>query len=319
MTSPSVPGSIDRATDPAADNGARHGTSQVDTNPYRGLLPDLPAYACTNCGHWQRWPAPGPLTCPVCADVRNALPEHGFEFVTDKQADELVTGSWRPAPVDGVTEFGTEPRFGLDSRGWVIETDIGLVGFECAPWYTAEMLAELRRMAQEKGGFPVLASSHVHGYGALWQLQQELEPRVVCVNVHDLVWTKAFRVTWPADDVLALAPGLTLHRTGGHFPGHSVLHDSRRGVLFCGDSLKVDLSPGGDPVALSAHKAFHAQIPLSHGELREMLAVVAELDFEVVATPFEMVPGVTTDHVVHLVQRLLSGPPDAAPVPLAEL
>ena len=46
---------------------------------------------------------------------------------------------------------------------------------------------------------------------------------------------------------------------------------------------------------------------------------VAELDFEVVATPFEMVPGITTDTVVHLVQRLLSGPPDAAPVPLAEL
>jgi glyoxylase-like metal-dependent hydrolase (beta-lactamase superfamily II) len=126
-------------------------------------------------------------------------------------------------------------------------------------------------------------------------------------------------VTWPADDVLALAPDLTLHRTGGHFPGHSVLHDSRRGVLFCGDSLKVDLDADGNPAGLSAHKAFHAQIPLSHGELREYLAVVAELDFGTVATPFELVPGVTTDHVVHLVQRLLSGPPDAAPIALAEL
>jgi hypothetical protein len=38
-----------------------------------------------------------------------------------------------------------------------------------------------------------------------------------------------------------------------------------------------------------------------------------------VATPFELVPGVTTDHVVHLVQRLLSGPPAAAPIALAEL
>ena len=294
-------------------------SSPSSTNPYRGLLPDLPAYACTNCGHWQRWPAPGPQVCPVCADVRNALPEHGFEFVTPKQADELVTGSWRPTAVAGVTEFGTEPRFGLDSRGWVIETDAGLVGFECAPWYTAEMLAELRRMASAHGGLDVLASSHVHGYGALWQLQLELEPRVVCVGVRDLEWTKAFRVTWPADDVLELAPGLTLHRTGGHFPGHSVLHDHRRGVLFCGDSLKVDLDADGAPVGLSAHKAFHAQIPLSHGELREYLAVVAELEFGTVATPFELVPGVTTDHVVHLVQRLLSGPPDAAPVPLAEL
>jgi hypothetical protein len=292
-----------------------HPPTGPDTNPYRGLLPDLPAFACTNCGHWQRWPAPGPQVCPVCADVRNALPEHGFEFVTPKQADELVTGFWRPSAVAGITEFGTEPRFGLDSRGWVVESDAGLVGFECAPWYTAEMLVELRR----RGGLEVLAASHVHGYGALWQLQLELEPRVVCVGVRDLEWTKAFRVTWPADDVLELAPGLTLHRTGGHFPGHSVLHDSRRGVLFCGDSLKVDLAADGSPAGLSAHKAFHAQIPLSHAELREYLAVVAELEFGTVATPFELVPGVTTDHVVHLVQRLLSGPPDAAPIALAEL
>jgi hypothetical protein len=293
--------------------------SSPDTNPYRGLLPNLPAFACTNCGHWQRWPAPGPQVCPVCADVRNALPEHGFEFVTPKQADELVTGFWRPTAVAGITEFGTEPRFGLDSRGWVIETDAGLVGFECAPWYTHAMLAELRRMAAEKGGFDVLASSHVHGYGALWQLQLELEPATVCVGVRDLEWTKAFRVTWPADDVLELAPDLTLHRTGGHFPGHSVLHDSRRGVLFCGDSLKVDLGGDGNPVGLSAHKAFHAQIPLSHGELREYLAVVAELEFDAVATPFEFAAPVSTKQVLALFDRQLAGQPIAGPIPLAEL
>ena len=68
----------------------------------RDLLPQHPAYACTNCGHWQRWPAPGPQVCPVCADVRNALPEHGFEFLTPKQADELVTGFWRPTAVAGI-------------------------------------------------------------------------------------------------------------------------------------------------------------------------------------------------------------------------
>ena len=165
----------------------------------------------------------------------------------------------------------------------------------------------------------MLAASHVHGYGALWRVQAELEPPVVCVGVRDLLWTKAFRVTWPADDVLELAPGLVLHRTGGHFDGHSVLHDSRRGVLFCGDSLKVDLDADGRPAALSAHKAFHAQIPLSHGELREYREVVRGLEFGAVFTPFEGVPGVTTDHVVHLVERMLSGPPDAGPVPLEDL
>lgn len=284
------------------------------SNAYRGLLPDLPAYACTNCGHWQRWPSTPP-TCPVCADVRNALPPDGFTFLTEQEVDALVTCSWGPSPIEGVTVFGCTPRFGLDSKGWVIEADDGLVGFECAPWYSKAAIGELRR----RGGLRVLAASHVHGYGALWRVQAELEPSVVCVGVRDLLWTKAFRVTWPADDVLQLAPDLVLHRTGGHFDGHSVLHDSRRGVLFCGDSLKADLDASGRPVALSAHKAFHAQIPLSHGELREYLAVVGALEFGAVCTPFEAVPGITTDHVVHLVQRLLSGPPDAGPVPLEEL
>ena len=293
--------------------------TDVSTNPYRGLLPDLPAYACTNCGHWQRWPAPGPQVCPVCADVRNALPRDGFEFLTDKQVDELVTCSWGPTAVDGITGFGCTPRFGLDSRGWVIETDRGLVGFEFAPWYSDDAIEELRRRADAAGGLDVLASSHVHGYGALWRVQEQLEPTVVAVGVRDLEWTKAFRVTWPADEVLELAPDLVLHRTGGHFAGHSVLHDSRRGVLFCGDSLKVDLAEDGTPLALSAHKAFHAQIPLSHGELRRMREVIAPLEFGAVYTPFEGVTGVTTDHVVHLVERLLAAPPAASPVPLAEL
>jgi hypothetical protein len=285
------------------------------TNPYRGLLPAHPAYACRNCGHWQRWPAPGPLTCPVCADVRNALPDDGFAFATTDEVDALVTCSWGPTVCAGITEFSCAPRFGLDSRGWVIETDAGLVGFECAPWYSAEALDELRR----RGGLAVLASSHVHGYGALWQLQQELQPPVVAVGVRDLEWTKAFRVTWPADDVLALAPGLVLHRTGGHFDGHSVLHDERRGVLFCGDSMKIDLDDAGRPVALSAHKAFHAQIPLSHGELRAYREVVERLDFDTVFTPFEGATGITTKHVLSLVDRLLSRQPDAGPVPLADL
>jgi hypothetical protein len=281
----------------------------------RDLLPQHPGWACTNCGHWQRWPEPGPLVCPVCADVRNALPGKGFEFLTTEQVDALVECSWGPTLCPGITEFRCTPRFGLDSRGWVIESDIGLVGFECAPWYDEAALDELRR----RGGLQVLASSHVHGYGALWRVQEQLDPPVVAVGVRDLEWTKAFRVTWPADDVLELAPDLTLHRTGGHFDGHSVLHDARRGVLFCGDSMKIDLAPDGSAAALSAHKAFHAQIPLSHGELRHYRSVVEHLEFETVFTPFEGATGITTRHVLNLVDKLLSGPPSAGPVPLGEL
>ncbi|MFF0905560.1 UNVERIFIED_CONTAM: hypothetical protein RF653_17965 [Kocuria sp. CPCC 205316] len=273
------------------------------------------AYSCDNCGHWQRWFAasPPPL-CPVCADVRNELPRDGFTFRTAAEVDRLVSTSWREA-VPGVTEFYSDPDIGLGSRGWVLETDSGLLGFEATGWYSRESLAELRR----RGGFSALASSHVHGFGALWQLQDELDPPVLAIGVEDLPWTKAFRVTYPSDETLLLAKDITLHRTGGHFPGHSVLHDAGRGLLFCGDSLKIDLNPDGSARALSAHKAFHAQIPLSRGELNHMREIVGALSFDTVFSPFEFASGVTTAHVVALIDHMLSRPPSASPVPMDEL
>ncbi|MBQ1076364.1 hypothetical protein KBX06_24865 [Micromonospora sp. C31] len=272
----------------------------------------LRPYACDNCGHWQRWFAPPP-GCPVCTDVRNALPEEGWLF---HRADEVAAGRearWAEV-APGVTGYRCEPQLGLGSTGWVVETDAGLVGWEAAGWYPPAALADLRR----RGGLVALGASHVHGYGALWQLQDELDPPVLAVGVDDLVWTKAFRVTWPTDDRHELAPGLVMYRSGGHFPGHSVLHDTRRGILFVGDLIKVDLA-GTTPVGLSCHKAYHAQIPLSHAELRQARELVETLDFQAVATPFEFAAPVGREQVLALFDRQLRGQPVAGPIPIEEL
>lgn len=273
----------------------------------------LTPYACANCGFWQRWFAVPP-SCPVCSDVRNALPEDGWEFLTPAQVEERT----RPTigeVVPGVTEYASTPRFGLDGKGWLIETEVGNVAWECAPHYHPEHLADLRR----RGGVAVLGSSHVHGFGALYQLQEAFDPSVVAVGEPDLSWTKAFRVTWPMDEVHQLAPGLVAHRTGGHFPGHTVLYDERRRLLFCGDALKVELSEDGTPLSMSTHKAFHAKIPLSHGDVRRYRAVIEQLDFDAVLTPFEYAKGVTTADVLSLFDHQLSGPPTAASIDLGGL
>ncbi|WP_328310137.1 MBL fold metallo-hydrolase [Actinomycetospora sp. NBC_00405] len=273
----------------------------------------LTPWTCTNCGHWQRWFATPP-SCPVCTDVRNALPDDGWDF---RSLDEIAPGrEARWAEVrPGITGYWCEPQVGLGTCGWVIETDEGLVGWEGAGFYPDEAIAELRR----RGGLAALAASHVHGYGALFQLQDALEPEILAIGVRDLEWTKTFRVTWPLDDRHEFAPGLVAHRTGGHFDGHMVLHDERRRVLFCGDMLKATLDDAGHPTGLSAHKAFHAQIPLSHQEIRDARKVIGELEFDAVATPFEFVDGVTTTHVLALYDRLLAARPVAGPIPLDEL
>ncbi len=272
----------------------------------------LQMYSCTNCGHWQRWFAE-PASCPVCTDVRNAVPEDGWCFRSAPDVAARSTTVWSDV-APGVTGYTVRPQLGLGTTGWVIDTPQGQVAWEGAGHYSPAALDHLR----QRGGLYAAASSHVHGYGALWQLQDELQPPVVAVGVEDLAWTKAFRVTWPTDARHELADGLTMYRTGGHFPGHAVLHDEARRILFVGDLIKVDLD-GTVPVALSSHKAYHAQIPLSHDEIRAARAVVAPLDFTAVATPFEYAAPVSTAQVLALFDRLLAGPPIASPVALDDL
>jgi hypothetical protein len=272
----------------------------------------LSYFACSNCGHWQHHFAPP--DCPVCTDTRNDLPEDGWDFRTEPQVAQALTGSWRDIGRD-VMAFSTTPRFGLNGTGWLLLHPEGNIAFEAAPYYTPPMLAEIERL----GGIRILASSHVHGYGALWQLQRAFSPEILAIQREDLRLTKAFRVTWPYDETLELPTGQTLHHVGGHYEGQAVLHDPARRMLFCGDAFKIDQDEHGRNLAVSAHKAFHKNIPLTPGELRRYRAVIARLDFDTVCTPFEHAPGIDTAMATAVLDDGLSRPPSVRRVPIDEL
>ena len=274
----------------------------------------LKHYACSNCGHWQIWfDHEPPLSCPICTDTRNALPPDGWDFKDEAFARGHFENHWQEM-MPGLWGFWATPKFGLGATGWLIVRDDGNVAFEACPYYQPDAIAKIR----ELGGINVLAASHPHGYGALWQLQREFEPTLT-VHKDDIRYTKAFRVTWPADDEHELAPGLTLHHVGGHYEGHSVLWDEAHAALFCGDSLKIELAHDGSPVAISCHKAFHYEIPLSHGELRHYREIFATLPFTTALTPFEFAPGVTRELALDLFDRQMQGVPDTQPVRLEVL
>jgi len=165
------------------------------------------------------------------------------------------------------------------------------------------------------GGIDILAASHPHGYGALYQLQDHFKPELL-IQKDDLEWTKAFRVTLPYDEVLEIKPGLTLHHTGGHYAGHSVLHDAERQAVFAGDALKIDFDPDGTAARISCHKAYHKQIPLSRDEARRYRAVFEELDFTSVFTPFEYATDTSTKAALALLDKVIAGPPFTRPIPI---
>jgi glyoxylase-like metal-dependent hydrolase (beta-lactamase superfamily II) len=166
------------------------------------------------------------------------------------------------------------------------------------------------------GGIAALAASHAHGYGALFQLQRAFDPPVVAIQRDDLRMTKAFRVTAPFDDVLALAPGYVLHHVGGHYEGQACLHDAPGRRLFCGDMFKVDQDGAGRSTAISSHKAFHKDIPLTHAELRRYRDVLAPLAFDAVLTPFEYAPEVGRDLALQVLEEALARPPGVVRRPL---
>jgi hypothetical protein len=271
-------------------------------------------YACSHCGTWQPWfshqPPPG---CPACMDVRNALPENGWDFCSAGQVSERLTTSWYEA-LPGILGFHCTPAFGLGSTGWLLRREGGNVAFEGAPWYSRGALEHLASL----GGIRVLSASHPHGFGALWQLQQRFDPLLV-LHRDAIPYTKAFQVRWPVDDVHEVEPGLTLHHVGGHYEGQSMLYDAATRSLFCGDALKVELNAQGEPTGLSCHKGFHYAIPMSHAELRHYREVFEQLPFENVFTPFEFARGVTRAHALALFDRLLAGMPHTHPIPMREL
>ena len=273
----------------------------------------LSRYACENCGFWQAYFAPPP-DCPVCTDVRNDLPEEGWSFLHEDEARARFEGTVTEV-ADGFYEARTTPNLGLAGAGWLTVRDGVSVAFEGAPYYSPAMLDAI----EAAGGIAVLSGSHAHGYGALWQLQERFAPDMLAIQKDDLAMTKAFRVTRPYDERLTIADGMTLHHVGGHYEGQAVLHDAVAGRLFSGDVFKVDQHEDGSVRALSCHKAFHKQIPMTEGELEHYRSVLAPLAFTEVCTPFERAPDVGRDLCLAYLDYALAHPPSAAPVPVSAL
>jgi hypothetical protein len=269
----------------------------------------LTTYVCTNCGFWQRHFAT-PQHCPVCEDVRHTPPDDGYQFLRpdDLQTRRTVWIQMGPA----IVMFYTEPSIGIGPCGYLIAHPEGNIFWESTGWYSADALDYI----ENRGGIRWLGASHPHAYGAAWQLQERFSPEVV-IQRDDIPWTNMLRVSWPWDDHLALAPGVDLFHTGGHFDGHAVLYHAPTRALFAGDALKYHYDQ--QPFGISCHKGYNRQIPLSHAEIRRYREVIAPLDFSQVFTSFEHAPDVSTTDVLHLFDTRLTGRPSCAPLPLMRL
>ena len=281
--------------------------------PFAGAL-KLPAFLCDNCGFWQRHFAE-PLSCPLCLDARHVVPQQGWQFWTPAEAQARFPCHW--AEIEpGVWRFWNDPVNGIGPSSYLIQTPAGNMVFEGCPIFSEAALDHMEAL----GGVKILAASHPHGYGALWQIQDRWDPELA-LHPGDLEWSAALQVSWPFDDHLEPLPGLELYCTAGHFAGHAVLFERARQILFCGDALKFELDPANPRRAttISTHKAFVRGIPLTPNELRRYRDVFAPLDFIQTWTPFEQAANSGRPEALALIDQMLATRPHAYPVPLEQL
>ena len=273
-------------------------------------------YCCANCGFWQRRFAE-PAACPVCEDFRHPLPPGGYEFRAPGRVAARQAVTW-DQPLPGVWRFSTTPQLGIGSCGYLIEHSAGNVHFEGCGWYDDAALGFI----ESRGGVAFLSASHPHVYGALWRVAERFGPKAV-VQAEALPFCQAFGVSFPFDEDWPLSADFRLIRTAGHTPDHTVLHDAANRRLYCGDALKFTFpEPGqtvGRPDSVSCHKAFDANIPLTHGDVRRYRDVFAPLDFDAVVTPWEVVTAGGKAAAARLFEAQLAGEPFADSLQLPEL
>lgn len=279
----------------------------------------LTHYTCVNCGFWQNYFAAPPV-CPVCSDVRNALPEDGWKFVSDAELLESerrgdVKCAWREID-DGIWMFSNETPLGIGSSGYLIQRETGNIAFESPGWWTEKAIEQLDKL----GGVKFISASHPHGFGAIYQLEENFPGATIAFQREAVQFTKALAVNLVFDELLAIDEATTLYHVGGHYEGQAVLHYAPRRILFCGDALKFDVDERGETVAISCHKAFHKQIPLSKKEIKKYWEVLSALDFKQVCTPFEHSPDARTEDALRLFDAQLGGERTfTAPIEIARI
>jgi hypothetical protein len=194
---------------------------------------------CTTCGTQFAPSAHPPPNCPICEDERQYVGWNGQQWTTHEAL--ATTQKLRIGEDAGLLALAMAGEFGIPQRALLLPTDAGNILWECISLVTDEAVACLRG----KGGVDRIVISHPHFYASMVQWSDALGGVPILLHAADERWVqrRSRHIEHWHGDSLQLGGGVTLVRTGGHFPGSTVLHWATgprgRGALFVGDSPQV--------------------------------------------------------------------------------
>jgi glyoxylase-like metal-dependent hydrolase (beta-lactamase superfamily II) len=239
---------------------------------------------------------PTPEVCPICADERQYVPEDGQKWLTlDGLAQEgQRTSSKENEP--GLTGIKTEPAVGIGQTTQLVVTREGSLLWDPVGYVDDSAV----QAVLERGPVLAIAASHPHMFGVQVEWSHRLGGVPVLVEEADRHWLGR------KDPVIeywsrsrTIAEGLTLHQTGGHFPGSAVLHWAAgadgRGVLLTGDSV----FPNPDRRSIAFMRSYPNRLPLSGAVALRIAAQLGQLTFDRIYGNFDNVIASDAKAVLH--------------------
>ncbi len=133
----------------------------------------------------------------------------------------------------------------------------------------------------ELGEVTAIAASHPHMFGVQVEWSRALGGVSVLVSKADVEWVQRpdpVIKTWSGR--YEVAPGLTLHQLGGHFPGSSLVHWTAgagdKGVLLVSDTIHAN----PDRETVTFLRSYPNRIPLSPAVVERVTRAVTDLPFD---------------------------------------
>ena len=238
----------------------------------------MPSFLCTACGTQYPSSEKPPAQCVICEEERQYVPPTGQGWTTLDQLKVTRRNSFRQYE-PGITGIGTEPQFGIGQRAILVQTPHGNILWDCIAFLDEATISIIKGL----GGIKAIAISHPHFYTTNMEWSRAFNAPVY-LHAADKMWVQNPHndIEFWTGNTETLLPDITLIRTGGHFPGGTVLHWGKgangKGVVCAGDILAVTT----DRKWVSFLRSYPNWIPCSAGEVEAIGRAMQPFAFETI-------------------------------------
>lgn len=235
-------------------------------------------FICITCG--TQYPASEvpPAHCPICEDERQYIGARGQLWTTLAEMRDNGHSNSIEEVAPGVTGIVTQPDFAIGQQAHLIQTPHGNVLWDCVSYLDDATIAAVR----QRGGVAAIAISHPHFYSSMAVWSEAFDNAPISLHADNEPWVMrpAPAIRYWSGETHEIIPGVTLIRTGGHFPGSTVLHWAAgadgKGALFTGDTITVV----PDRRWVSFMYSYPNLIPTDEYTVRQIVAAVEPYPFE---------------------------------------